>query len=493
MANNQQTFYEIFTAPLLQKYAPNGLQGLSTEEQEAVYDKAANELMQRVASGEIWFPFQRYFRGVPADLFATLKKIDLPVTTGPYRLHSYYPQYGTYMPPKFRGIPTVISGTRTTYGIADVLSDHFIEHIRLKAKRYDQIRSIIECWTVEPCLKEIMKVVLRKNRVTPQTLRDAIYESTPETKIFNPTWARALIKLVMGPNVAGKKWLDISAGWGDRLLAAMSLDMDYVGFDPNVELQEGHSAMIEMFGDPNRHRVIYEPFEKGIIPDGPYDVVLSSPPYFTIEEYAAGQSGQSIVSYPDFDQWMVWFMFSALSKAWENLKEGGYLILHLGDAKTIRTAEATNIFIENNIPGASWEGVIGLQGEAGFPRPVWVWRKVARGAPRTVWEPQTIKEIMPGQKGPIPYAQRTLFNTYPDLQAELVNYYAAKYVPNYTIRKANAVSIRDHVSVALPTISREVIDKMLHDDLMISSLLETLGVDGTIKWATAMVKLAFPR
>ncbi|CAH6419652.1 Hypothetical protein HVR_LOCUS726 [uncultured virus] len=490
-----QVFYDIPAGPLIEKYAGKNIEFLTPEEKTAAIDKAAGELVERVKTGEIWFPFQKYFRGTPAILFANLKTIDLPVVREPYRLRSYYPQYGSYLPPKFRGFPTIIAGTRNTYDTADVLSDHFIEDVRLKAKRYDQIQSILSCWTSTFCLKEFMKVALNKNRVSPQTLRDSIYESTPETKIFNPTWARALIKLVMGPDVAGKKWLDISAGWGDRLLAAMSLNMDYTGYDPNIELNPGHSAMIAMFGDAKRHRVIYEPFEKAIVPGGPYDVVLTSPPYYTVEEYNVGQEGQSIVSYPEFNQWMVWFLFTALSNAWSNLKEGGYLILHLGDSKTIHTSEPANIYIENFLPGSSWEGVIGLQGEAGFARPVWVWKKLAPTSPRTVWDPLGGTDYVPGQKqrGPIGYANRTLYNTYPELQAELSNFYGAKYAPNYSIRKTNAVAIRDHVALANREIPREAIDKILSDDLMISSLLEAIGIEKTIIWGTAMIKLAFPR
>lgn len=572
-------FYDISSVSLLQKYLdlsdikPGSADADLTSNYEIARDNAVNELVTRVGSGEIWFPYQRYFRNSPDMLFETIKIIDLPVITGPYRLHSYYPQYGTYMPPKFRGTPLVISGSRDTYKSADVLSDHYIEHIRLKAKRYDQVRSIIECWENDSCLKEIMKVALNKPKITPETLRNTIYETIPETRVFNPTWARALLKLVMGPDLSGKRWLDISAGWGDRLIAAMSLDMDYLGFDPNIELKLGHTEMINKFGNNKRHKVIYEPFEKSTIPDGPYDVVLSSPPYFTIEEYAPNQQGQSIISYPDFNQWMVWFLFVSLTKAWNNLKDNGYLILHLGDARTIKTSEAANIFIENNLPGASWEGVIGLQNKAGFPRPIWVWKKLKASDARIVWEPQNKRTYDSHQRGPLRSAQRTLYNTYPYLQAELVNYYASKHAPNYIIRKSNASSIRDHVELILvgefpslppapgsppvilgvkqsklkhcltigdidvthsspeqsfnimtprnPTqtstilneniicdpsiisldlshdtcvkITRDDIDKILYDDLMISSLLEILGVEDTIKWAVNMIKLSFYR
>ena len=470
--------YDLLAEPLLEKY--------SDTDSENAYDLVAEELVKRVHSGEIWFPFQRYFRGVPQELFENLKKIDLPVVTKRYRLHSYYPEYGTYLPPEFRGVPTVLSSVPESYSSADVISDHFIEHVRLKAKRYDQMYSVLECWRIDYRLKEFMKVALKKGRVTPKTLRDSIYESHPETKIFNPTWARALLKVVVGDNLAGKKWLDISAGWGDRLIAAMSLDMDYTGFDPNVELEQGHSNMIKMLGDPKRHRVIYEPFEKATVPGGPYDVVLSSPPYFTIEDYAPGQEGQSIVNYPNFNQWMVWFLFEALQKAWSNLKDGGYLILHLGDAKTIRTCEAANIFIENYLPGASWEGVIGIQGLSGYPRPVWVWEKQPRGVERTVWEPRNTRNNR--TKGQLPYSRRTLFGTYPELQKELLGFYAAKYSPNYTVHKNNASDIRDHVDAMLPLVPRDTIDKSLHDDLLITSLLETHSVEDTIQLAVSLAQ-----
>ena len=472
------TFYNISTKSLLEQFTTIGL------EQEEIYEKAVEHLIQLVKVGTIWFPYQKYYRGNPDELFINLKNIDLESKQGPYRLHSYYPLAGSYLPPKFRGVPIIIIGSRDTYELADVLSDHFIEDVRLKAKRYDQNWSISECWEIDTCLKEIMKTVLRKKYITPATLRDAIYQTTPETRIFNPTWAKALLKLVIGNNLAGLKWLDISAGWGDRLLTAMALDMEYTGFDPNIQLQPGHSAMIERFGNANIHRVIYEPFETAQIPGGPYDVILSSPPYFTIEEYAPKQQGQSIVSYPDFNQWMVWFLFVALEKVWTNLKDNGCLILHLGDAKTIATAEAANMFIENYLPGASWEGVIGLQGEAGFPRPVWVWKKLI-GTGRTIWEPQD-RYVQGAQKVLLSH-QRTLYHVYYPIQAELIRYYANKYTPYYLIRRSSASSVRDHISIRLPHIPSHIIDNFLKEDLIISSLLEVLSPEKTIDLLTTLI------
>lgn len=471
--------YDISSESYIRKYTDKDLSQLTEPDQNVILDRVADDLLSLVRSGVIWFPFQKYFTDPPNELFNNIKQTRLATRKENYRLHSYYPKYGTFLPPRFRGEPIILEGTRDIYLKTDVLSDHFIEDIRLKAKRYDQFKSILECWGDDICLKEILKVALKKPRITPQILRSTLYQTIAETKIFNPTWARSLITLVMGPNVAGKKWLDISAGWGDRLITAMSLDMDYVGFDPNIELQPGHSQMIEMFGNPSRHKVIYEPFESGTIPPGPYDVIMTSPPYFNLEDYAPGQKGQSIVSFPTFNKWMVWFLFASLSKAWDNLKEGGYLILHLGDAKTIATSEATNIFIESYLPGASWEGVIGLQGDSGFPRPVWVWKKLPRTAKRNLWEPQNDKGLT--------FNKRTLLNTYPELQLELIKYFGNKYAPNYMKKLINLDRIRDHVEIKLPNISRDTINSILADDLLLYSLLEQLGPDQTINIAVDIV------
>jgi hypothetical protein len=458
--------YNISIREMILKYTPD-FDALPKETQDIIHSQVVDDLVGLVKSREIWFPFHKYFRGNPRELFKNITKLQLTISHSPFRLHSYYPKYGTYLAPKFRDSPTLIIGVKNAYEMADVLSDHFIEHIRLKAKRYDQIRSIFECWTDDSCLKEIFRLNLENEYITPNVLRDSFYQNIPETKIFNPTWGVALLELVFNipkEKLSKKKWLDISAGWGDRLLTAMALDMDYIGYDPNIELRQGHSEMIKMFGNSDRHKVIYEPFETATLPNGPYDVILSSPPYFNLEEYAPNQKGQSIVSYPEFNEWMVNFLFVSLSRAWEKLDIEGYLILHLGDARTIVTCEATNIFIENYLIGASWEGVIGIQPHQGFPRPVWVWKKLTPNDTLINWKSSINNK-------------RNLYNTYPELQIALIEFHVNKYNPDYQKRKNNCISIRTYIYSFLPDIN---INAILADDLMISSLLEKYKTNKTL-------------
>lgn len=356
-----------------------GLEGPESEHEtpEEVENRKAQLLLRMVRSGEIWFPFHRYLSKDPGVLFSNLQVIESPILEGRYRLRSYYPKFALYMPPVFRGEYVRVSVTEDSYVNADILSDLYIEDIRLQAKRFDTPLSMMEVWVSDEHLLPVLRSALSLELITPGTLRQHLYDKLSETKTFRPTWVKGLLtKIYDSRCLTGLRMLDISSGWGDRLLAAMASGMEYLGYDPNYHLEPGHSAMIRDFGDTTKHRVIYEPFEKAHLPPFEADVVLSSPPFFNIEEYVAGQEGQSIVSYPTFEKWMVHFLFVSLLKAWHALKVGGYLVLSVGDNSKVPICEPMLLFIERYLVGSSWEGVIGIQGVEGYPRPMWVWRKV---------------------------------------------------------------------------------------------------------------------
>ena len=40
--------------------------------------------------------------------------------------------------------------------------------------------------------------------------------------------------------------LDFTAGWGARLIAAMALDIDYIGIDSNKSLKPGYDKLIAL-------------------------------------------------------------------------------------------------------------------------------------------------------------------------------------------------------------------------------------------------------
>lgn len=488
------------------------------------YHQAARQLIPLVKSEKIWFPYQKYFMQNPKILFENLRVNHLKILhPKDYELRSYFPKFKSYLitnkvlvekkgkkVPKyisyalFRDRPTTVLGLQGEYNTIDVITDYFVEDIRLKTRRYDQEYSVIDSWKIDSYLELIFTIALKAGDITPKTLRSAIYYAIQEAGTFQPSKARGLLEAVMGTKLAGKRWLDISAGWGDRLIAAMSLDMIYTGYDPNIELKKGHDEMITMFGDKNKHRVIYAPFEKSDIVGGPYDVVLTSPPFFDVEDYAQGQEGQSIVNYPGFTQWTVRFLFAALIKAWDNLAEGGYLILHLADAinqkdanKSLNICETTMIFIENYLPGASWEGIIGSSGESGFFRPVFVWVKTNRYDNPKRWVSKNnfydhklynIPQSWLDNNHVIP---RALYFTYPEVQKELLKFYADMYLPpNMIINNYNIDLFFNRVIEYFPQIEDGLIVDLFVGVEQIPKLVEFLGLDNTVKFGIAMVKLA---
>ena len=447
---------------------------VSNKSDEQKLIEAGRKLIPLVRNNIIWFPFRKFFLTDPRKLFNNLKQINLAVKHDEYQLKSYFPPNKFYLPPIFRNKITSIVNNKGDYQDTDIITDYYTENIRLKSKRYNQEYSILQCWETDNCLERILALALKNKNITPAILRDVIYNGITETGTFSVTRARSLIKLVLGTNTNDKKWLDISSGWGDRLITAISLEMIYTGYDPNIELKAGHDRMIEDFGDSTKQKIYYEPFEKADIEGGPYDVIMTSPPFFDVEKYSSGQ--QSINTYPEFNNWVVNFLFASLLKAWDNLKQGGFLILHLGDTKLLKVCELTNIFIENNLSGASWEGVIGISGESANYRPVWCYKKLSRYEKLNRWKNKT-------------QTPRTLYYYYPEIQKLLIIFYAKKFIDdnfNYELNIENVSSIKSKLLEYYTNLPND-----LFDDLTLSSIIYELGADDTIKWCVAMIKISF--
>lgn len=412
-------------------------------------EAAVRWLNDAITQGYIEFPFRRFILEKPEILMGHLKAyIPHPIVDDKYYLVGYNSKLERklYSPFLFRGHPTYILSTNAEYQNIDDLSDIFIEDIRLKTHRPNE-HSVMDYWVRDDLRQEYLRKVLYGNPPTSRwklkpsevldyaSLRNVLYYMTFESKQFRPTWAKSLLALIgiYGPPLTvggpGRSFtdpipriLDISAGWGDRLLTAMAINADYLGFDPDKELQVGHDNMIAMFGDPLRHRVIYKPFEEATAEEigTEYDVMLTSPPYFTTELYPG--ENQSTDKFPDYVQWMNGFMFPSLIKSWNALKLGGYLMLHLSDPSypqgerrnpndTLYLAEPTNLFIEDYLPGSSYQGVIGVCSEKGANdedvpesrqetikkgpvRPVWVWQKLEPGSRNILqWNPRVSRSL----------------------------------------------------------------------------------------------------
>jgi DNA modification methylase len=76
------------------------------------------------------------------------------------------------------------------------------------------------------------------------------------------------------------KVLDPFAGWGDRCISAMSMDIDYIGIDSNIHLKPYYSKMIKYFPTNSKVKMIYKKCETVDLNKLDFDFVFTSPPYW---------------------------------------------------------------------------------------------------------------------------------------------------------------------------------------------------------------------
>jgi len=318
------------------------------------------------------FPYiHTYSDTTPQQMFENLKNTVVPIVYQRYRLNGYNkdaPGNINPLPPKYRNIPTFIDASNVSYDDVDGVSDWFNEDVRIRGRKIYKNKSSYELWKENPQNLQI----LTKNQI--KKYRNTLWKNNSELNPFRPSWAKTLMKIFKQELKDNYKILDISAGWGDRLIAAISIDADYTGYDPNLELKNGHDNIIKMFGSHEKQRIIYQPFELSEMTDT-YDLVLSSPPFFDLEIYSDDET-QSTSMYKDFNTWRDMFLMKSLFKAWNALKINGIMAIHISDFSKLNIVRYMLDKV-SNFPECNWLGVIGLKGESGDIRPVWIWQKIS--------------------------------------------------------------------------------------------------------------------
>ena len=174
-----------------------------------------------------------------------------------------------------------------------------------------------------------------KKAINPLYLQNIIYNNNKFCTVFKPYLFKLLINLFKVDN--NTIILDLSSGWGDRLLAALSLQNEikkYIGIDPNTNLLNGYNKMISDLSEKknkDKFMLIQKPAEDVDYNslDSDIDIIFWSPPFFDQETYVK-QVGQSIETFINYDDWEDNFLINVINMSSNNLKVNGVLILYLG-------------------------------------------------------------------------------------------------------------------------------------------------------------------
>lgn len=319
------------------------------------------------------FPYQTYFLPQAGQMLRALEKCPVQI------VHNITANRYT---PIFRGqLTMILTDSYETYCSATAISDHFAEHVRVDARRGTG-PTPREIWTRrrrQVSMTAVAQFRTRGARPTLQQLRETVFRMCQEANQFSPTLVRGILTCLYGESVAPDRlhMLCWSAGWGDRLIAAIAYGYRYTGFDPHTRMRPVYQRIIDQLGDRYRQSVTTLPFEDATLVDNTYDVCIASPPFGDSEIYCQ-EATQCSMRYDTIDKWYKDFLLRALDKTQAALKPGGFLALHFADVpittRAISIIERMLRFMESR--QWQYEGIIGVNYHPA-PLPVFVWRKAS--------------------------------------------------------------------------------------------------------------------
>lgn len=204
--------------------------------------------------------------------------------------------------------------------------DYFFLHHRLKAKTKRHI-SFVDAMKDNTLRDKLTGLVTQYKKIDPSSLTPQellrnqysvfqLYFGTINQ--FRPTVAK-FVYCQLKPTAV----LDFSAGWGGRCLAAMSMGIPYIGIDANIKLKPAYDKMIQTLDPSANVKMFFQPSETFDFSKHSYDLILTSPPYFRIEEY------EHMPEYGSKQGFLDKFFIPVVLESWKHLKKNGFMALNM--------------------------------------------------------------------------------------------------------------------------------------------------------------------
>ena len=221
--------------------------------------------------------------------------------------------------------------------------DYGTEKMRKKTKYRN--KSHYERWQDKVAREKVIKFAKRlynkgHKRTIEASIRGAIELQWGSVNTMRPAAAACAYK----KNKATKV-LDFTAGWGARLVAAMAMDIDYIGIDANTALKPGYDKIIKLLKPYSKSKVkmIFKKAETVDISKLKYDFVFTSPPYEYLEVYENMENyekkgekvsqpySSSKIKLDDSEKFYDEFMIPTLKRIYKHLPKGKHICLNMPD------------------------------------------------------------------------------------------------------------------------------------------------------------------
>jgi hypothetical protein len=138
---------------------------------------------------------------------------------------------------------------------------------------------------------------------------------------FKPVIARNLYKRYKPTLI-----LDPCAGWGGRALGAMSLNINYVGFDTNINLKPAYEKMKSLYPSDSLVDIYFKDSSRADFSQFSYDMVFTSPPYYVRSLLEIYENMPYYENELDFNNS---FLRPMVSNSWKHLKPNGVMALNV--------------------------------------------------------------------------------------------------------------------------------------------------------------------
>jgi len=216
------------------------------------------------------------------------------------------------------------------------LANYFHRHMwRIPANRYrSPWHAFADDLALRTCIRKALSYCQDRRPLAPNSLRRGLQTLTNTSSVWNfrPAVARALYQEYSND---GDAVIDFCAGFGGRLLAALSLNRHYVGIEPSVQTFRGLVRMQDTLTRllASGTAALHNSGAEETLPSFPSRsaaLVFTSPPYFNRERYSRDRR-QSFRRYPTYEQWRREFLDVVITESARVLVPGGKLILSVAD------------------------------------------------------------------------------------------------------------------------------------------------------------------
>lgn len=174
----------------------------------------------------------------------------------------------------------------------------------------------------KPYYMKLIKSKIKEGRTTIKAKYGAFQLYSGSISAFKPIIAKKLFC-----DFNPKTILDFSAGFGGRCLGAMSLDINYIGFDTNTTLKIPYKKMIDLYPTKSNVKIIYKDSSKVDFSKYNYDMVFTSPPYF--KKTKPTEKYEGMPDYKDREDFNARFLFPVIQNTFKHLKSGGIYALNV--------------------------------------------------------------------------------------------------------------------------------------------------------------------